>query len=85
VCDTQDWIHVDTRNVTASDGTSRSYNFAVIGNPCKHPEELQKPFQDAFGRGTDTLARDAPELSCGDNGELQGAPISDYGYVTSLS
>merc|ERR1711937_1099559 len=32
VCDTQDFIRVDTRNVTTMDGV-RTYHFAVIGNP----------------------------------------------------
>eukprot|EP00440_Ansanella_granifera_P073971 gb/GFBE01080268.1/.p2 GENE.gb/GFBE01080268.1/~~gb/GFBE01080268.1/.p2 ORF type:complete len:313 (-),score=70.98 gb/GFBE01080268.1/:40-978(-) len=81
VCDTQDFIRVDTRNVTTSDGVSRSYNFAVIGNPCDYPEELQRPFADAFGRGMSMLQRDAPEVRCGPGGELIGAPLSDHGYV----
>jgi len=79
VCDTQDFIRVDTRNVTTLDGT-RSYRFAVIGNPCDRPQELEKPFDDAFGRGRSTLLHDAPEVRCKD-GVLQGAPLSDHGYV----
>jgi len=79
VCDTQDFIRVDTRNVTTADG-ERSYRFAVIGNPCDHPEELQHPFQDAFGRGQSTLQMDAPEVRCMD-GKLQNAPLSDHGFV----
>jgi len=80
VCDTQDFIRVDTRNVTTADG-EHSYRFAVIGNPCDRAEELHRPFQDAFGRGESTLQRDAPEVRCGDDGELLGAPLSDHGYV----
>lgn len=79
VCDTQDFIRVDTRNVTTADG-ERTYRFAVIGNPCNHPEELSKPYDDAFGRGQSTLARDAPEVRCKD-GELLDAPLSDHGHV----
>merc|ERR1711907_927501 len=33
VCDTQDFIRIDTRNVTTADG-EKQYRFAVIGNPC---------------------------------------------------
>jgi hypothetical protein len=45
VCDTQDFIRVDTKNVTSSDAT-RTLEFAVIGNPCDHPEKLHEPFMD---------------------------------------
>lgn len=79
VCDTQDFIRVDTRTVTTLSG-ERQYRFAVIGNPCEHPEELTKPFEDAFYRGMTTLERDAPELRC-DGKVLIGAPLSDHGYV----
>merc|ERR1719436_712924 len=79
VCDTQDFIRVDTRNVTTADG-ERTYHFTVIGNPCDHEEELTRPFDDAFGRGRSTLQRDAPEVRCKD-GVLIGAPLSDHGYV----
>mmetsp|Transcript_37305 Transcript_37305/g.93683 ORF Transcript_37305/g.93683 Transcript_37305/m.93683 type:complete len:348 (+) Transcript_37305:119-1162(+) len=79
VCDTQDFIRVDTRRVVTSDG-ERTYNFAVIGNPCDHEEELTRPFQDSFHRGMSTLQRLAPEVRCKD-GVLQGAPLSDNGFV----
>mmetsp|Transcript_86648 Transcript_86648/g.279842 ORF Transcript_86648/g.279842 Transcript_86648/m.279842 type:complete len:378 (-) Transcript_86648:65-1198(-) len=79
VCDTQDFIRVDTRRVATSDG-EKTYNFAVIGNPCDHEEELSKPFQDAVGRGMSMLRKDAPEVRCKD-GVLEGAPLSDHGYV----
>lgn len=81
VCDTQDFIRVDTRNVTTADGIERSYRFAVIGNPCDHPDVLRQPFQDAFGRGMSTLSQDAPEVRCGDAGELINAPLSDHGFI----
>ena len=42
VCDTQDFIRIDTKNVTTADGT-RQYHFAVLGNPCDHPEQLCAP------------------------------------------
>jgi len=79
VCDTQDFIRVDTRRVATADG-ERTYNFAVIGNPCDHAEELSRPFQDNFNRGMSTLQRLAPEVRCKD-GILEGAPLSDNGFV----
>lgn len=78
VCDTWDFIKVDTRNVTTMDGV-RQYRFAVLGNPCDRPDELKRPFQQPFhGRGWTTLAQDAPEVRC-NGGELIGAPLSDNG------
>jgi len=80
VCDTQDFIRVDTKTVQTQSG-ERVYRFAVVGNPCDHPEELQKPFQQPFrGREWSTLARDAAEVRC-ENGVLINAPLSDHGYV----
>jgi len=79
VCDTWDFIKVDTKNITTKDGT-RTYRFAVLGNPCDHAEQLTKPFKDAFGRGMTTLSRDAAEVRC-DGGTLVNAPMSDNGYV----
>ena len=84
VCDTQDFIRVDTFNVTSSDGTARQHFFAVIGNPCDHPERLEEsfeqPFQYARGRPT-TLSQVAPEVKCLEGGILKGATLSDHGYV----
>eukprot|EP00929_Paragymnodinium_shiwhaense_P116372 TRINITY_DN8584_c0_g1_i1.p1 TRINITY_DN8584_c0_g1~~TRINITY_DN8584_c0_g1_i1.p1 ORF type:complete len:336 (-),score=65.67 TRINITY_DN8584_c0_g1_i1:299-1306(-) len=80
VCDTWDFIKVDTKNITTADGT-RTYRFAVLGNPCDHPEALTKPFKDAFGRGMTTLSHDAAEVRCGEGGTLVNAPLSDHGYV----
>lgn len=82
VCDTQDFIRVDTKNVTASDGVSRQYHFAVLGNPCDHPQELSRPFvQPFYGRGETTLKYEAPEVRCDENGKLMGAHVSDNGYI----
>lgn len=78
-CDTKDLIRMDTRNVSTVDG-ERSYRFQVIGNPCDDEDLLSKPYPDAFGRGERTLKQEAPELVCKD-GVLQGAPLSDHGYV----
>lgn len=80
VCDTQDFIKVDTKTIQTQSGP-RTYRFAVLGNPCDHAEELQKPFQQPFqGREWSTLARDAPEVRC-ENGVLLNAPLSDHGYI----
>lgn len=80
VCDTQDFIRVDTKTVTTSEGTKK-YRFAVIGNPCDHPEQLKESFVQPFGSRTTTLEREAIEVRCGSDGELVGATLSDHGYV----
>ena len=81
VCDTQDFIRVDTRTVTLADGVSRTFEFAVIGNPCDHPEQLNVPFVQPFGRGETTIANDAREVHCLEDGTLEGATLSDHGYI----
>lgn len=81
VCDTQDFIRVDTLNVTSSDGISRLRHFAVIGNPCDHPEELDAPFIQPFGRRATTLSETAREVRCLDGGEMEGATLSDHGFI----
>merc|ERR1712185_243092 len=68
-----------TKNVTTADGI-KQYHFAVIGNPCDHPEELTKPFIQPFGQRHTTIAQDAREVRCKD-GELLGATLSDHGYI----
>ena len=55
-------------------------HFAVIGDPCEHPEKLHEPFVQPFDGRETTLARDAPELKCRD-GRLKGATYSDHGHV----
>lgn len=81
VCDTNDFIRIDTLNVTTSDGLSRRVHAAVIGNPCLRPEALRAPFvQPFYGRGETTLEREAPEVRCHD-GELVGATLSDHGHI----
>ena len=81
VCDTQDFIRVDTRNVTLQGGEVRQYHWAVVGNPCDDVAALHKPFVQPFhGRGETTLAREAAEVRCDPNGRLIGATLSDHGY-----
>merc|ERR1740133_90111 len=80
VCDTQDFIRVDTKTVQTRDGP-RLFHFAVLGNPCDHEEKLQEPFTQPFGQRRTTLSREAAEVRCGPDGELLGATLSDHGFV----
>ena len=120
VCDTQDYIRIDTLTVTTlqdhtrsqsssddrstttatddADGTEEDLEveevwvaeqkyFAVIGNPCDHPEQLITPFEQLsssslYGRkDTTTLAETAQEVRCLEDGTLEGATLSDHGYI----
>lgn len=65
VCDTQDFIRVDTLTVPTSEGP-RQYQFLVIGDPCLDTQ-ASIPFQ-------------APEVTCS-GGTLDGATHSDHGFV----
>merc|ERR1719478_2011144 len=77
VCDTNDFIRVDTLNITSAEGERRMHA-AVIGNPCRRPDALREPFvQPFYGRGETTLQREAAEVRCSPNGELIGATLSD--------
>ena len=81
VCDTQDFIRVDTLNITTADGPRRAH-VAVIGNPCRRAAALREPFTQPFhGRGVTTLEREAAEVRCSPSGELVGATLSEHGYV----
>merc|ERR1712146_801608 len=81
VCDTQDFIKVDTKTIETGEG-SKEYHFAVIGNPCDHQEKLTEPFEQPFRfGGTTTLQREAAELRCSEDGTLLGATMSDHGFV----
>jgi hypothetical protein len=80
VCDTQDFMKVDTKTIKTKDG-ERSYYFTVLGNPCQRPEELTKKFEDPFSGSDVSLAMEAPELKCDADGALHKAPLSDNGYV----
>jgi len=80
VCDTQDFLKVDTANITLA-GEVRQYYVVVIGNPCENEAALDKPFVQPFhGRETTTLRRDAAEVRCDREGNLVGASLSDHGY-----
>ena len=71
VCDTHDYIRVDTHTVTTSDGESHTLYFAVIGDPCRNSSRV--------GDGIPLLP-EAPEVRCAD-GKLAGATYSDRGNV----
>ena len=67
VCDTQDFIRVDTLTVPTADGP-KQYQFLVIGDPCLDPQ-AKIPYQ-------------APEVTCDPNTRtLDGAIYSDHGFV----
>ena len=79
VCDTWDFIKVDTLTVTTADGP-KVYRFAVIGDPCVNEAQLDVPFVQPFDGRTTTLRRDAPEVRC-ENGRLIGATRTDHGFI----
>ena len=79
LCDTRDFIKVDTHTVTTSDGIGKKQHFAVIGNPCSNKTAMLATFT-TFGRET-TLGTSAPDVVCTDDGRLEGATMSDNGYV----
>lgn len=78
VCDTQDFIRTDSKTIKTLSG-ERVYRMAVIGNPCEHPEKFLEPFVQPFDGRSTTIARDAAEVRCGDDGHLIGATLSDHG------
>ena len=80
VCDTWDFIKVDTLTVNTADSGPKVYRFAVIGDPCLNEEQLDVPFIQPFDGRTTTLRRDAPEVRCAD-GRLIGATRTDHGFV----
>mmetsp|Transcript_26331 Transcript_26331/g.60186 ORF Transcript_26331/g.60186 Transcript_26331/m.60186 type:complete len:366 (-) Transcript_26331:9-1106(-) len=81
VCDTQDFIKVDTKSVMLANGVVRKFQFAVIGNPCDDPDQLTAKWRDPFGRrGMTSIAESAAEVRC-NNGRLEGATLSDHNYI----
>ena len=79
VCDTQDFIHADSKTIETTDGPRR-HVFAVLGDPCAHEEQLDAPFVQPFGFRTTSLRREAPAVRC-EGGRLAGATFSDGGHV----
>jgi len=80
VCDTEDFIRADTKTIQTRDG-ARKYNVVVIGNPCSNPKALHEPFVQPFDKRRTTIAASAPEVQCMAAGRLQGATMSDNGFV----
>ena len=78
VCDTQDFIRVDTLTVTTAEGP-KQYHWAVVGNPCENESSLHAPFVQPFDGRQTTLAYEAREVRCFD-GKLAGSTLSDHGY-----
>ena len=56
VCDTWDFIKVDTLTVKTADGP-KVYRFAVIGDPCVNEAQLDVPFVQPFDGRTTTQIR----------------------------
>lgn len=81
VCDTQDFIKIDSKTIQTKDKGAVKFYFAVLGNPCDHPSELNKRFVQPFDGRTTTLKYEAPEVRCDVNGTLKGATYSDNGYI----
>merc|ERR1711988_1705620 len=54
VCDTQDFIKIDTKTVQTADGP-RKYRFMVIGNPCEHPEHIPDEAPEVRCEGLELL------------------------------
>jgi len=81
VCDTRDYVKIDTKTVTLSHGKKKKYHFAVMGNPCDHPEKLAKVFDDPFSGHKALKDIISPDVHCDSDGKLEGAHTSDHGYI----
>jgi hypothetical protein len=81
ICDTLDFLRVDTKTVQLAGGVSRQYNFAVMGDPCKNSAALTTPYICPFSGRTTTIPQQAPEIKCGADGALEGATKSDNGHI----
>lgn len=79
VCDTNDFIKVDTKTITTADGP-KQYKFGVLGNPCANSDKLSTPFTSPFTGQSTTLTKEAPEVRCSGD-RLIGATMSDNGNV----
>jgi len=79
VCDTQEFIKVDTKTITTKDGP-KQYHFTVIGNPCLRSEALSEQWQDAFSGQLTTLQQAAPDVKCSGY-DLEKATLSDHGHI----
>jgi hypothetical protein len=81
VCDTVDFLKLDTKTIETSEGP-RQYWFTVVGNPCatsRGSAFLEDVFISPFDGRSYTLRGVAAEVRCSDDGELLGATLSDSG------
>ena len=53
VCDTQDFIRVDTKTIRTAEGPQK-FRVAVIGNPCDDPSALTKQWSQRTSNPTAT-------------------------------
>lgn len=80
VCDTQEFIRVDTKTVDTREGAA-TFHFAVIENPCTNAHKLDETFVQPFNMRQTTLRASAPAIQCDADGSLVGASLSDNGHV----
>lgn len=81
ICDTLDFLKVDTKTVTLKDGVTRTYHFAVMGDPCDNPSALSEIYICPFSGQPTTISQQAPEVVCDMDGNLKGATKSDHGHI----
>eukprot|EP00746_Dinoflagellata_sp_MGD_P018492 gnl/MRDRNA2_/MRDRNA2_142887_c0_seq1.p1 gnl/MRDRNA2_/MRDRNA2_142887_c0~~gnl/MRDRNA2_/MRDRNA2_142887_c0_seq1.p1 ORF type:complete len:308 (-),score=31.33 gnl/MRDRNA2_/MRDRNA2_142887_c0_seq1:226-1149(-) len=81
ICDTLDFLKVDTKTVNLQGGLTRQYHFAVMGNPCNNPQAFHTSYVDPFSGQRATIPQQAPEVKCAADGSLEGATLSDNGYI----
>lgn len=81
LCDAKDFVKIDTKTVTLKGGKTKQYSFAVLGDPCKHPEALKEPFWEPLDNKEETIEESAPEVKCSSDGVLEGAQKSDNGHI----
>ena len=55
----------------------------MIGNPCDRPEQLDVPFVQPFDKRRTSISDSAREVRCLPGGVLEGATMSDHGYVST--
>jgi len=88
VCDTRDFIRVDTKTVrvqTESGFTDKQYHFTVIANPCENTAALEAEWASPFSGQMTSVLGSAPEVQCVEHADhnglvLEGATLSDHGY-----
>lgn len=91
VCDTQDFIQVDSKTVRLTEGgqvVDRQFWFNVMANPCEHEEKLAEKFVQPFDQLETSLLESAQEVRCEPDAsgrstagkKLQGATLSDHGH-----